>query len=340
MAGNEKNGKSRSRRWLSLLIFLAILPLAGWAWYVWGGGNFHVVAEGKLYRCSQPKPDRLKKLVQDHHIRTVINLRGCCDPVEWYRNEARATQELAISLEDIPFSAMRLPPPVSLAHLVQLFDEAEEPLLIHCHQGIDRTGMACALWQLLKTDTPLEVAAKQLGPFYGHFPVGRTWWLDEFLDMYRSWLTENGWTHRPELLREWLTKHYCPGPMRAEMTWLATPAPRVELGKSVTARVRCQNNSHQDWQMLPALNAGIHLIWRVQDDKRQVVVNGYAGLFEKVVRPGESVELTLAIPALEKAGTMVLRAGLEDPQHGTFAQLGNDILETTFEVVESAKAAE
>lgn len=340
MDGQEKNRKSPPRRWPSLLIFLALLPLAGWAWYVWGGGNFHVVADARLYRCSQPKPERLKKLAQDHNIRTVINLRGCCDPVAWYRNEARAVQELGISLEDIPFSAMRLPPPTALAHLVQLFDEAQEPLLIHCHQGIDRTGMACALWLLLKTDTPLEVAARQLGPYYGHFPVGRTWWLDEFLANYRDWLAANQTTHTPEVLRDWLANHYCPGPMRSELTWLEAPQPQVNPNQSITAKVRCQNVSSQDWQMLPALNAGIHLIWRVQNEQRQVIASGYAGLFEKVVRPGEAVELTIAIPPLEKTGSMVLRAGMEDPQHGTFAQLGNDILETHFEVVGTGKAAE
>lgn len=322
-----------SRRWPVVLLLLALMPVGGWGWYVWGGGNFHVVEGNRLYRSSQPRPDRLRKLVNEQQIKTVVNLRGCCDPVGWYRDEARTIQDLGISLEDISFSAMRLPAPNALERLVEVFDQAEEPLLIHCHQGIDRTGMACALWLLLKTDTPFDEAIKQLNPYYGHFPVGRTWWLDEFMDQYRQWLSARGESHQPALLRLWLSEVYCPGPMRAEFTWVEAPPATVETGQAITARVRCKNTSNTPWTMLPAPNAGVHLIWRVQNEQRVVIAAGHAGLFEKTVAPGESVDLLIATPPLEASGRLVLRAGMNNPQHSTFAQVGNDILETAVEVV-------
>ena len=340
MDGQIAKSQSANKRWPLVILLLALMPVTGWAWYVWAGGNFHVVKADRLYRCSQPKGGRLQNLVAEHQIKTVINLRGCCDPVAWYRDEARTIQEMAISLEDISLSALRLPPPAALARLVELFDHAEEPLLIHCHQGIDRTGMACALWLLLKTDTTLQEAIKQLNPYFGHFPVGRTGWMDEFFYRYRQWLASQGKPHEPDLLREWLARVYCPGPMRAAFTWQQPPPSRVEAGKPFTAQIRCTNTSNEAWTMLPATNAGIHLIWRLQNDSRMVIASGPAGLFERTVEPGESVDLLISCPPVEEIGSLVLRAGMDNPQHSTFAQVGNAIAEATIEVVPKGKANE
>src|SRR5436305_2085675 len=73
------------------------------------GGNVHEVIPGAVYRCGQPTPERLEALVKKYGIRTVINLRGCCDPTPWYIEQSRASARLDLSQEDLPFSAGRLP---------------------------------------------------------------------------------------------------------------------------------------------------------------------------------------------------------------------------------------
>ena len=100
---------------------------------VFAGGNFHTVSENRLYRCSQPDYSRLQSLAREYGIRTVVNLRGCCDPTPWYRNEARSCQEMDINLEDLAFSATRLPSTKAIRELLDILDNAQEPLLIHCH---------------------------------------------------------------------------------------------------------------------------------------------------------------------------------------------------------------
>jgi hypothetical protein len=158
------------------------------------------------------------------------------------------------------------------------------------------------------------------------------------MDQYRQWLASHGEEHRHELLRHWLKDVYCPGPMRAEMAWIQPPPTRVAVGEIVTARVRCTNTSNETWTMLPSLNAGVHLIWRVQDDQRKVIAAGQAGLFEKTVPPGGSVDLLIATPPLEVTGRLVLRAGMDNPRHSTFAQVGNEILEAFVEAVPQGAA--
>src|SRR5438876_179629 len=73
------------------------------------GGHVHEVIPGRVYRCNQPTPERLAALMKKHGIRTVINLRGCCDPATWYVEEGRATAQLDLSQVDFSFSAGRLP---------------------------------------------------------------------------------------------------------------------------------------------------------------------------------------------------------------------------------------
>src|SRR5690348_3995812 len=43
-------------------------------------GNVHAVVPGRVYRCSQPSPAGLERLIKAYGVRTVINLRGGCNP--------------------------------------------------------------------------------------------------------------------------------------------------------------------------------------------------------------------------------------------------------------------
>ena len=58
-----------------LLILLGIGPLS-YGVIVWEEGNFHVVAEGQVYRSRQLDPEELARHVHHYGIRSVLNLRG------------------------------------------------------------------------------------------------------------------------------------------------------------------------------------------------------------------------------------------------------------------------
>src|SRR5262249_17961194 len=73
------------------------------------GPNFHVVVPGAIYRPSHPSPEFLEQTVKRYGIRTVVNLRGCSDPVAWYLDECRTTIRLDVTQEDVSMSAGRLP---------------------------------------------------------------------------------------------------------------------------------------------------------------------------------------------------------------------------------------
>ena len=301
---------------------------------VFGGTNLHTVIPGAVYRSSQPSPASLATLVRSYGIKTVINLRGCCDPEPQYLTECRTTSEQGISQEDIGFSSGRLPPVPSIRELIRVLDGSEKPVLLHCHKGIDRTGMASAVALLLYTDTTLTDARRQLGLRYGHLPIGRTGNMDRFLDLYSEWLTARRLAHSREVFRRWAEHEYCAGECHCAIEVLepATGPIKAASGRPFGVPVRCSNTSVKPWEMRPGNNAGVHARWTLVDANNRLAATGCSGLFRQTVMPGDHVDLTLALPPLPAAGCYHLRVDMEDERHASFFQEGSEPLFVEVEV--------
>jgi hypothetical protein len=315
---------------------LAALALAAvlYAGYVLAGPNFHTVLPGLVYRCAQPSDEDLARLIRRYGIRTVVNLRGL-DTEPWYVAQSRVTNGLNVCEEDIGFSSGRLPSVPTLRHLVEVVDRTDCPILFHCHKGADRTGMASAIALLLKSDAPLREARAQLGPRYGHLPLGRTAHIDRFFDLYEEWLGARGLTHTPEVFRRWAMQEYCPGECRCAFEVLSPGRQPLQarLARPLVLRVRCRNTSIKPWHMRPGSNAGIHASFTLHDEDCHLVADGRGGLFEATVAPGEHVDVDLVIPALVVPGHYELRVDMVDEQHGYFMQFGSEPLVCKLEVV-------
>ncbi|HTU19578.1 MAG TPA: tyrosine-protein phosphatase, partial [Gemmataceae bacterium] len=298
---------------------------------------------GEVYRSAQLSAAALEQFIHGKNIRTVINLRGCCDPEAWYLDEGRVTLRNDVSLEDLGFSAGRLPSIVTLRQLLEAIDRSEYPILFHCHKGADRTGMASALALLLRTDTSVEQARQQLGFRYGHLPIGRTVNIDRFFDLYREWLTSHVLTHSPAVLRRWIEQDYCPGECRCRLELLeprgqprggtgVSPVLHVHSPLPTALRVRCHNTSIKPWRLHPSNSSGIHLIFVLSNDRDQHVASGKSGLFHAVVPPGEFIDLTVVLPGLTKPGRYELRLDMQEEQHAYFLQTGSQPLLCQVEV--------
>src|SRR5207245_11442193 len=124
---------------------LVIAAGAAQGYCVFVAGKFHAAIPSQVYRCGQVSGDTLEKVIVEHNIRTVVNLRGSSPPSPWYLDECRATSHLNVGQEDICFSANRLPSIHELRRFVEVLDRAEYPLLFLCSHVADRTGLACAV---------------------------------------------------------------------------------------------------------------------------------------------------------------------------------------------------
>jgi hypothetical protein len=304
-----------SRRTLLRLAAAGVLawPLAE-AVRVFALANTHTVIDGKVYRTAQLSGAELERFIADKKIRTVINLRGICPETDWYQDECKATAATDISQEDITLSAKRLPAPAEIRRVVEVLEGADKPVVIHCQRGADRTGLVSTIAVLLlKENATLDEARRQLWPRYGHIEVGRTAVMDQFFDFYVAWLAEHHeGQHTVQRFREWATKHYCPGPYRAELALQGPDVPEVQAGRGFVLTVRATNTSVGNWVFRPGAAGGIRLRYQLfAFGGGEPVYKGSAGHRERAVKPEESIDLDMGFPP-QKPGRYTVHADLLD----------------------------
>ncbi len=131
--------------------------------------NFYTVEKKKLYRSAQLSSESLKRHIKKYGIKTVINLRGTNPQESWWQQEKSVCKKAQVKHFDISMSARVLTRKKHLFELLDLYDTAPQPILVHCFSGADRTGEAAALWRLEKQKFSKRKASHQLSPLYGHF---------------------------------------------------------------------------------------------------------------------------------------------------------------------------
>ena len=111
--------------------------------------RFAVVVPGKIYRSGQPNSYALERVVEDTGIRTIVNLRG----EKVFKRDDRCQQEEyfagknAIKVVVIEFK--NPPTEENIKDLLGVLDAPQNyPILIHCKRGVDRTGVAVAVYRM------------------------------------------------------------------------------------------------------------------------------------------------------------------------------------------------
>jgi len=114
--------------------------------------NFSVAQEGVLYRSGQPDLGDMRRLRDTYGIRTVVNLRreneqdGRKGPS---LDEERAEADrLGMRFIHMPLDGDKPVDPNAVARWLEIVqDKANAPILIHCKQGVDRTGLLVAAFR-------------------------------------------------------------------------------------------------------------------------------------------------------------------------------------------------
>lgn len=172
--------------------------------------NFSEVVPQKLFRSAQPD-DRLGRWIEEHNIRSVLNLRGGKPSYDWYAQEMRIVREHGVDYYELPMSAQMRPQKRELLQLIDLLGRARYPMLVHCKSGSDRTGLGVALYHLIVQKEPPEKALSGFSIFHAHIPLFGPEKLQQPLREYAVWLSQKGLIHTPERFREWVEKEYSDG---------------------------------------------------------------------------------------------------------------------------------
>jgi protein tyrosine/serine phosphatase len=160
-------------------VSLAILAAIGvYAVHLVAIGNFHTVIGGTPYRAAQPSAEDIALWHQRHGSKTIINLRGANPAADWRREEQAAARAVGIRLIDYKMSSKRRDlSATKVEELLGILATAEAPVLIHCRNGVDRSGLVSAFYVAGVAGGSEFFAELQLTPVYGHLPV---WFLSAF----------------------------------------------------------------------------------------------------------------------------------------------------------------
>ena len=131
--------------------------------------NVHEVKPGKVFRSAQLSGERLTQLIDQHGLKSVLNLRGAAPGEAWYDEERATARQNNVAHLDFAMSSKRDVSPAEADELIRIMREAPKPMLIHCWAGADRTGLASALYLYAVDDQSAEDAAKALAMKYHHF---------------------------------------------------------------------------------------------------------------------------------------------------------------------------
>ncbi len=125
-----------------------------------GVGNAGYVESGLIYRSAQPSGPMGYTALRDlWAIKTVLNLQDETDP----------DQPADMPVRWFPLCALE---PVSVAKytaILTAIEAAPKPILVHCLQGHDRTGVVCAAWRIIH-GWPLADAIEEMEA-YGFNPL-------------------------------------------------------------------------------------------------------------------------------------------------------------------------
>lgn len=155
-----------------------------------------------VWRSNQPNPARVERWAA-RGIKSVVLLRGTGPGKPIYDLEREACDRAGLTLHLAPLSGRNLATRERLLGVLDAFRIAEKPFVMHCKSGIDRTGLAAFLYLVAETDTPPEIARRQLSFKYLHVKATRHGILDHMADSYLAAHRETGIS-----IRDWIETAY------------------------------------------------------------------------------------------------------------------------------------
>ena len=167
MAGSIKRWALRVAGVAGFLL-LVLLGFFGIQQYT---GNFHAVVDGEVYRSAQMTGTQLSDYTAKVGLKSVLNLRGAAPDADWYQAEIADSARLGLVHADFALSASREVTNDEAVQLIVLMRTLPKPLLIHCKQGSDRTGLLAALYLASIKGVDVDTADDELSLAFGHFSV-------------------------------------------------------------------------------------------------------------------------------------------------------------------------
>jgi protein tyrosine phosphatase (PTP) superfamily phosphohydrolase (DUF442 family) len=136
--------------------------------------NFHAVVPGRFYRSAEMSGEALGRLIDEHGIKGVLDLRlSGDDPGPDGETEADVAARHGAEYRNVSMTSSRTSQRTRILRMLDAFDELPTPILVHCTSGSERSGVASAIWLMEKEHRPPSEARGQLALRYGFNRVER-----------------------------------------------------------------------------------------------------------------------------------------------------------------------
>jgi len=150
--------------------------------------HFKEVKHGVLYRSGLLLPQKLARVLDCYGIKTVVNLHPvAADKITrgWYVDEMRICRVKGVNFINIPIPKNTPPTREQVAEWLSIIDDADRlPVLVHCVQGVVRTGMMTALFEIEYLKKAKQKALAELDMFGHELYVPRRKQMRDFILSY------------------------------------------------------------------------------------------------------------------------------------------------------------
>lgn len=188
--GTENAGKNRQMFWILWVACASAVLLAGFLVWRLRFETYHLatVDPGKLYRDGNRGPRELANMLRKVRPRTVVSLIDDAERVDPEKPEFAAEEALLAGRGDVAFERVVVPlggwpDEAAIGRFLAIAaDPARQPVVVHCAQGVRRTGMMVAAYQMSVLGWSKQRAKAELLTF-GHSmrTVGD---VQRFIDVY------------------------------------------------------------------------------------------------------------------------------------------------------------
>lgn len=156
-------------RLIVLLLFAVAAAVGGWMYHEHHRFKHFTVHEpGMVYRSAWLDPDAFAELIEEHQIRTVVNL---CAPGEFpekrFEDQRRAVRSTGARLLEMSMPTAVNPATPEIAQHIEIMANPDNyPMLVHCQHGVTRTAKFLAIYDMIyRNKTADESLASQ--PTFG-----------------------------------------------------------------------------------------------------------------------------------------------------------------------------
>ncbi|MCM8533698.1 MAG: tyrosine-protein phosphatase [Lentisphaeraceae bacterium] len=118
-----------------------------------GVSNLYKVSDS-LYRSALPTKEGMKNL-KDMGVETVINLRS-------FHSDRDEIADTGLAYEHLYTKTWHVEEKEIVRFLQIVANPKRTPTLVHCMQGVDRTGTMCAVYRIVIQDWKKEDAIKEM----------------------------------------------------------------------------------------------------------------------------------------------------------------------------------